>query len=63
MIKKDYKKGDRVASTSMGYYAGVAGTVVRKAQGQHNMITRYVVELDIGKRIILDKFNMKLIEE
>lgn len=48
-----FSRGDRVCSRVAGYYMGEPGTVVRKAQMQWSLDTRYVIELDIGKQITL----------
>lgn len=47
--------GDRVVSTVMGYYLGLPGKVISRAQVQYDMNTRYLIELDCGQRITLKR--------
>ena len=48
-----FRKGDRVKSKVAGYYMGQPGTIIGESQIQYNLDKRYIIELDIGKRIVL----------
>lgn len=50
---KRYKPNDRVMSLVYGYYNGIPGTILERAQVQYNKDTRYVVHLDCGEYICL----------
>lgn len=52
-IKEDYKPGDRVASTIMGFYYGLPGKVLKLAQMQHGNFKRFVVELEKNEQQII----------
>lgn len=58
-----FRKGDRVKSNVAGFYMGQPGTIIDKSQLQINMDCRYIIELDIGKRIILPASRIRLIDE
>ena len=47
------RKGERVTSKVAGYYMGQPGTIIGESQIQYNLDKRYIIELDIGKRIVL----------
>ena len=48
-----FRKGDRVKSKVAGFYMGIPGTIIGTSQIQYNLDKRYIIELDIGKRIVL----------
>lgn len=52
-MKEHYEYGERVASNICGYYGGLPGRIIEPAQLQYESFTRYVIELDIGKTIVL----------
>lgn len=59
MIKENYKYGERVESIICGYYGGLPGRIIGPAQLQYENFTRYVIELDIGKTIVLSARYIK----
>lgn len=63
MIKTELKPGDRVCSTVGGLYMGQPGTIIGASQIQYNLDKRYIIELDIGKRIVLAASRIRLIDE
>lgn len=59
-IKEDYKPGDRVASTIMGFYYGLPARVLKLAQMQRGNYKRFVVELEKNdQQIILAANRMR----
>lgn len=48
---KEYNRGERVVCTTAGMYGGIPGTIRGKAQWQHNLDTRYNIDLDCGVSI------------
>lgn len=58
----EFKPGDRVCSNVSGFYMGIPGTVTRKAQAQYCRSIRYVIELDIGKVIILEAIKIRKLD-
>lgn len=59
--QSDFKVGDRVTSTILGYYTGIMGTILKKAQFQYQRNTEYIVKLDTGTTIRLATNGMKKI--
>lgn len=60
---KTFTKGDRVCSVVMGFYSGVPGTIVEASKVQYSMDKEYIVELDIGKRIVLAASRLELLKK
>jgi hypothetical protein len=58
-----FRKGERVTSKVAGYYMGQPGTIIGESQIQYNLDKRYIIELDIGKRIVLAASRIRLIDE
>jgi hypothetical protein len=58
-----FRKGERVTSKVAGYYMGQPGTIIGESQIQYNLDKRYIIELDIGKRITLPASRIRLIDE
>ena len=50
---KTFNPRDHVCSRVAGYYMGIPEIIVRKAQMQWSLDTRYVIELDIDRQITL----------
>ena len=56
---QSFKPGDRVTSTFDGLYAGLPATIISRSLIQQvNDEPRYIIELDIGKRIVLCESNI-----
>ena len=59
----EFKPGDRVCSTVGGLYMGLPGTIKDRAQMQYGIFTRWIVELDNGKRLVLSSRYLRLVKE
>lgn len=58
-MTQSFKQGDRVISTFDGLYSGLPRTIImRSVIQQENNESRYIIELDIGKRIVLWAANI-----
>lgn len=56
---QSFKTGDRVTSTFDGLYKGLPGTIISRSLIQQGEHARYIIELDVGKRIVLWDRNIE----
>lgn len=68
MIKENkLNVGDRVASTTVGYYFHVPGTVLKEADysvnNQPNITKEYVIELDTGEVLTMKTSDLERVRE
>lgn len=58
-MTKIFSPGTKVMSNAAGCYMGSLGTIINRASIQYNMDIRYVIQLDLGKRIVLNSSCIK----
>lgn len=62
MIEKEFRRGERVASNVCGFYYGLPGRIIGPSQAQYDYYRRFIIELDIGKRISLPAHQIRKID-
>ena len=58
-----FKRNDRVQSNVAGFYMGQLGTVIGISPIRYDADTRYIIELDFGKRIVLPSRQIEKINK